>query len=64
MRILDFKHGDKIRRQSWPKGSFILITATAYERFAFELWGGALWVNRNVGLHADEIFADDWVKLD
>ena len=39
MRILDFKHGDKIRRQSWPKGSFILITTTAYERFAFELWG-------------------------
>ena len=44
MRILDFKHGDKIRRQSWPKGSFILITTTAYERFGFELWGGALLV--------------------
>lgn len=64
MRILDFKHGDKIRRQSWPEGTFILITTTSYERFAFELWSCNLLVNRNTGLHAEEIFANDWVKID
>ena len=63
MRIVDFKHGDKIRRPCWPTGSFILITSTVYERFAFELWADSLLVNRNTGLHAEEIFAEDWEKL-
>lgn len=63
MRIVDFKLGDKVRRQCWPNDSFILITATVYEHFAFELWGGTMLVNRNAGLHAEEIFAEDWEKL-